>query len=162
MHVASGRDSAEMRRGDDGLVATGVGVDPLLAPQLLDVGATPRREQAHAVPIGHDLVELVERGLHREVLVHVLTNREGRLDCQREPSDDAERSETDGETIHQVGVVISGDLDQVSGGRNELHCANCVARLPFPTPDPCVPVAQAPATEMCGNDARLASAQPRS
>jgi hypothetical protein len=35
-----------------------------------------------------------------------------------------------------------------------------VARLPFPSPDPCVAVATAPATEMCGSDARLARARP--
>ena len=35
-----------------------------------------------------------------------------------------------------------------------------VERLPFFTPEPCVPVAHAPAIEMCGSDARLCSAKP--
>ncbi len=35
-----------------------------------------------------------------------------------------------------------------------------VARLPLPLPDPCVAVAQAPPTEICGNDAMLCSANP--
>jgi 6-phosphofructokinase 1 len=37
-----------------------------------------------------------------------------------------------------------------------------VARLPFFTPEPCVAVAHAPATEICGSDARLWIAKPRS
>ena len=41
--------------------------------------------------------------------------------------------------------------------------ATAVARLPLPSPEPCVAVATAPATEMCGSEARLwsASASPR-
>ena len=35
-----------------------------------------------------------------------------------------------------------------------------VARFPFRSPEPWVAVAQAPATEMCGRDARLWSANP--
>jgi hypothetical protein len=35
-----------------------------------------------------------------------------------------------------------------------------VARLPLRIPEPWVPVAQAPATEMCGSDPRFGSAQP--
>src|SRR5215212_12155348 len=38
--------------------------------------------------------------------------------------------------------------------------ATAVARLPFATPEPCVAVATAPATEMWGSDARLWSATP--
>ena len=34
------------------------------------------------------------------------------------------------------------------------------ARLPDRSPDPWVPLATAPPTEMCGNEARLGSAQP--
>ena len=34
----------------------------------------------------------------------------------------------------------------------------CVARFPFLMPEPCVAVLQAPATEMCGREARLCSA----
>ncbi len=37
-----------------------------------------------------------------------------------------------------------------------------VARLPLVSPEPCVPVAHAPAIEMCGSDPRLRSAQPAS
>ena len=35
-----------------------------------------------------------------------------------------------------------------------------VARLPFFSPEPCVAVLHAPATEICGNEARLCSAKP--
>jgi hypothetical protein len=35
-----------------------------------------------------------------------------------------------------------------------------VATLPLPSPEPCVPVAHAPATEMCGKDPRLRRAWP--
>ena len=35
-----------------------------------------------------------------------------------------------------------------------------VARFPTRSPEPCVPVAIAPPTEMCGRDARLCSASP--
>jgi hypothetical protein len=38
--------------------------------------------------------------------------------------------------------------------------ATAVARLPLASPEPWVPVATAPATEMWGNDARLARAIP--
>src|ERR1039457_3030129 len=38
--------------------------------------------------------------------------------------------------------------------------ATAVARLPLAFPEPCVAVAQAPPTEMCGSDARLCRAQP--
>jgi hypothetical protein len=37
-----------------------------------------------------------------------------------------------------------------------------VDRFPFLTPEPCVPVAQAPATEIWGNEARLCRAKPLS
>ena len=40
--------------------------------------------------------------------------------------------------------------------------ATAVAREPFSTPEPWVPVATAPATEMCGSEARLPRAQPGS
>ena len=40
--------------------------------------------------------------------------------------------------------------------------ATAVASDAFVSPEPCVDVATAPATEMCGNEARLARAQPRS
>ncbi len=40
--------------------------------------------------------------------------------------------------------------------------ATAVARFPFRTPEPCVAVATAPATEMCGSEARLCSATPSS
>ena len=39
--------------------------------------------------------------------------------------------------------------------------ATAVASAPFPLPEPCVPVATAPATVMCGSEARLARAKPR-
>jgi hypothetical protein len=35
-----------------------------------------------------------------------------------------------------------------------------VARLPFASPDPCVPVAHEPAIEICGSEARFCNAQP--
>src|SRR5262249_10339426 len=38
--------------------------------------------------------------------------------------------------------------------------ATAVARFPLPTPEPCVAVAIAPPTEMCGSDARLCRATP--
>ena len=40
------------------------------------------------------------------------------------------------------------------------RAATDVARLPLRSPEPCVAVATAPATEMCGSEARLASATP--
>jgi len=39
--------------------------------------------------------------------------------------------------------------------------ATDVASVPFRLPEPCVPVATAPATVMCGSEARLARANPR-
>ena len=44
---------------------------------------------------------------------------------------------------------------------SRVRRVTAVASDRLPSPDPCVPVATAPATEMCGSDARLASAQPR-
>ena len=40
--------------------------------------------------------------------------------------------------------------------------ATAVARLPLATPEPWVAVATAPATEMCGSEARLCRASPAS
>ncbi len=42
-----------------------------------------------------------------------------------------------------------------------VSAATAVASERFASPDPCVPVATAPATEMWGSEARLASAHPR-
>ena len=89
------------------VVVIAVVSDSLLSPQLLDLVGSPRREQADAVAIGHDLVEPIDSGLHRQMLVDALTDGEGRLDRQREPSHDSEGSETDGHRIHQIGVVVA-------------------------------------------------------
>jgi hypothetical protein len=54
-------------------------------------------------------------------------------------------------------------LEAVRTSPSELtssSSATAVARFPFASPDPWVAVAIAPATEMCGSDARLASAIP--
>ena len=51
--------------------------------------------------------------------------------------------------------------DELAAGPDELEPRHGVARSPFVSPDPCVDVATAPATEMCGSEARLASASPR-
>ena len=53
-----------------------------------------------------------------------------------------------------------GDLVCVAGLPRVIEVDTAVARLPLPSPEPWVPVSHAPATEMCGSDARLGSARP--
>jgi hypothetical protein len=49
-------------------------------------------------------------------------------------------------------------LSETARRRPGLHATTAVDRFPSRSPDPCVAVAQAPATEMWGRDARLWSA----
>ena len=50
--------------------------------------------------------------------------------------------------------------DDVALEVTSSSAATAVARLPLASPEPCVAVATAPATEMCGSEARLCSASP--
>jgi hypothetical protein len=59
----------------------------------------------------------------------------------------------------------SGFLSLLKLTTSLLPFTNCmatawVAKLPFFIPEPCVEVTQAPATEICGREARLCSAYP--
>ncbi len=67
-----------------------VAADPPLEPHLVDHRPAPRREQAHAVRRGSDVVEPAQERFDREVLEHVLAHRVARLHGEDEPGDDAE------------------------------------------------------------------------
>ena len=56
--------------------------------------------------------------------------------------------------------VAPRDRDTSPSEVTSSRPATAVARLPLASPEPCVAVATAPATEMCGSEARLCSARP--
>ena len=121
MHVASSRSTAQPNGDRLRIAVVGLCQHPLLAPHLFEVMRLPGREQADAVPVGHDLAEVLDRGMHRDALVDVLPHGERRLDLQGEARRDPERTEVHAERVHHVGVHVAGDLDDVTGRHHQLH-----------------------------------------
>ncbi len=67
-------------------------VEPRLHPHHVD-RVEPAREDADAVPGGHDLVEVLGQGVPAQVLEDALPHLEGGHDVQGEPDDRAERAQ---------------------------------------------------------------------
>ncbi len=58
------------------------------------------------------------------------------------------------------GVSSRDTVTRSPPGTTRRIARTLAARTRLPTPEPCVPVAHAPATEMCGNEPRFGSANP--
>ena len=139
-----------------------VRLDPSLEPDLLEDRAAPVGEQADAVGERGDLVEVVD-------------DRAQRAGPRRGPG--ASGTSARGRSVSRVttpsapspttapanvsGSPSADERDDLPVGRSPAPWpSTAVARLPLPSPEPWVAVAHAPATEMCGSEARLCSANP--
>ena len=83
------------------------------------------------------------------------------LDVERQRHDDAVGAEPDDERVevrvaaaHLVHLGVGTDVAEARGPMPRARG--------FASPEPCVPVAVAPPTLMCGSEPMLRSAQPRS
>ena len=107
------------------------------------------------------ILEVVVQLRQRQALVDVLAHAEGRLDVQRQPGDHAQRAEVHRRRREDVrGRVSAESVTTSPSAVTSSSPETAVARFPLLMPEPCVAVAQAPATEMCGSEARLCSAKP--
>ena len=135
------------------------GRDAGLAPDLLDGVAGPVGEEAHGVGAAGDLVQVRQRRRPRQVDVDLLRDVVRGLDVEGHAGDHAERAERD-DGAGEV-VVAAADRPQRAVGSDDLQGGDGRRRGSRSRhPEPCVAVATAPATEMCGRDARLCTAQP--
>ena len=133
--------------------------DAALDPHLVD-GLAPAREDADAVAARRDLVEVLGQRLPGQALEDALAHLVGRLDVERHPRHHAERAEADDQAVEV--------RRRRARTRDAARRRTSRARAPRPpsrgcrcaSPEPCVAVATAPATEMCGSEARLCSASP--
>ena len=101
---------------------------------------------------------MIVEDFERQVLVHPLADVEGRHHVQDQPGDHAEGAEVD----HGAGegLIAAGELDQIALRGDQRQGGDGRGQVWLAAPEPCVAVAQAPATEMCGSEARLRSAKP--
>ena len=131
------------------------GVEAALDPDLGDVVVLPVGEEADAVAAEEDLVEVLFEVRHGEIFVDGLRDLEGGLYVEGDFGDDAEGAEVDYGAEELVAVVGAGEGVEVPSAVTSSMAETAVERLPLLLPEPWVPVAQAPATEMCGREARL-------
>src|SRR5690606_28738821 len=136
------------------------GAVPVAAGQFvaaLDPGAGGAvvGEQADAVAVGHDLVE---RGVVRHVFSYVLAELERRDQIQRERGHHA--SAPRATTAPGKSSAPRSRVTRAPSAVTSSRARTAADRLWLPGPEPWVPVATEPATEMCGSDARFASANP--
>ncbi len=115
-HVHRGR---RPRRTEEGVRRR---VLAALAPRLVDARVVPAREEADAVRVGGDGVEVGGQALPRQARVDVLAHREGRLEPQRQAGDDAERTERH-DTARQVGVAARQRPERAVGA-DDLQAAH--------------------------------------
>ncbi len=137
---------------------SGVGSSVRCLHHSLSDRITPACEHTHAVRSGQDRIELVGQRLPIQSVVHRLGHVVVRLGLQHDTSDQAECAEVDDHAV-EVRVALI-ERRHVTGREEQIDDRTAVARLPSCEPDPCVPVAIAPPTEMCGSEARLCSARP--
>ena len=120
-------------------------LDAALDPDLVDPALLPIGEQADAVAGRDDVLEVISDLRHRQIEVHVLSHRERRLHVQRDLGDDAERAETDDRRLKRVAVLLRASGRTSPPAVTISSADTAVERFPLFTPEPCVPVAQAPA-----------------
>lgn len=129
-----------------------------LRPHLVDGVARVAREEADAVGVADDLVEAVERRPPGQRGVDRLHDVEGGHRVEHEGRDDPERAQTDDGGLE--GVVAAADDLERAVGPDDLDGGDRGGQGGIADPEPCVPVCTAPATEMCGSEARFGSARP--
>ena len=120
--------------------------------------ALPVGKEADAVGAGHDLIEVVFQLRQGQVFVHVLAHIIRRHQIEGQAGDHPEPAQPD-DRPRELSPCSSRDRTTTAPSAVTSSSADtAVARLPLSSPEPCVAVAQAPATEIWGNEARLGSA----
>ena len=166
--------AAELRRGVDGVVAEdrvavlrrragaeqlgAAAVAALLEPHLVD-GLAPAREDADGVGAREHLVEVLEQRAPRRGPRRPPGGRRRRA-RRRARSATIAPSAPSATTWPSKSGSPRRTVRRSPSAVTSSRPATEVARLPLRSPEPWVAVATAPATEMCGSDARLASASP--
>ena len=143
------------------VLTAAIAADAPLAPDLVDDRAAPLREQADAVARRRQLVEVVAQGT-RSADPRRRPGGRGTW-ARRSASAGSRRPSAPSETTDPANASPSAARLSVTSSpsaRTSSIATTAVDRFPSRSPDPCVAVTQAPATEMCGSDARLWSARP--
>ena len=95
-----------------------------------------------------------------QVVVDLLAHVEGRTTSRVSAGDDAQRAEADDRTGEASPSASRLSVTQRAVGGDHVERRNRCGQDAVAVPEPWVPVAQAPATEMCGSEPRLGSASP--
>ena len=109
-------------------------------------------------PAAKSALEYSSRAVPRQTLVDALGDLVRRLGVERDARDGPERAEPDDAPSKSGSPRRSATISPAEVTSSSARTA--VARLPLRSPEPWVAVAIAPATAMCGSEARLCSARP--
>ena len=129
-------------------------------PELIDSRRPPIQKQADAVAAAEDRVEMILHHFQRQVFKDILPHLKCRRKIQGELCNDA-KCASPTTAPQNFSPSFSREISITSPLEVTIRIAATAApRIALRSPDPCVAVAHAPATEICGSDARLCNANP--
>ena len=121
-----GTCAVEILRGGQGRIL----LDATLHPDFVDPSLLPIGEQAHAVPSGGDVFEMLPDLRHRQVQIDVLPHRERGLEIQRDLGDNADGAEMDDRGLKRIAISGARDRQNIATGSHDLECRDRRREIP--------------------------------